>query len=178
LECNLATDGVDVEDLDEWLTALQYERLTVYIIMVLSFCTMLRPENLLGLSARDIFFLPVVGENAAFFQEPGSPMWVKIRYSQLNTNVAGTALAPASYVWSSNATDEEMRAFSEYASAIVCVRYPELWCDLPYFVFLFVQLRAENPGFDMTASVPFFVEPVVGDTGGVGAMSNIPVTKA
>jgi len=63
--CDLGTDGVDIEDLDEPLTALQYERLTVYVIMVFCFCTTSRPENLLGLTARDVLFRPVVGENAA-----------------------------------------------------------------------------------------------------------------
>ena len=58
--CDLATDGVDIEYLDEPLTALQYERLMVYVIMVFSFCTTLRPE------ARDVFFPPVVGDNSAF----------------------------------------------------------------------------------------------------------------
>ena len=71
-----------------------------------------------------------------------------------------------------------MRASPEHASASSYVRCPELWCDLPYFVYLFVQLREENPGFDMTASVPFFVVPGAGDYGGVGAMINIPVTKS
>jgi len=71
--CKLATDGVDVEDLDEPLTALQYGRLTVYIIMVFNFCTMLWSENLLGLSARDVFFPPVVGANATL-KEHCSPM--------------------------------------------------------------------------------------------------------
>jgi len=103
---------------------------------------------------------------------------VNVRYSQLKTNVAGTAPAPAYYFWSSNATYEEMRASPEHASASVCDRCPELWCDLPYFVYLFVQLREKDPGFDMTASVPFFVVPVAGDYGGVGAMINIPVTKS
>lgn len=86
--------------------------------------------------------------------------------------------APAYYFLSSTAIDEEMRASPEHTSASVCVRCPELWCDLPYFVYLFVQLRAENPGFDMTASVPSFVVPVSGEYGGVGAMSNISVRKA
>jgi len=176
--CDLATDGVDIDDFDEPLTALQYERLTVYVIMVFSFCTMLRPENLLKLTARDVFFPPDFGENAAFLQEHGCPRWVKVRYSQLKTNVAGTAPAPAYYFWSSDATDEETCASPENDSASVCVRCPELWCDLPYFVYLFVQLRAEDPCFDMTASVPFFVVPVAGNPGGVGAMGNIPVTKA
>ncbi|OSX77779.1 hypothetical protein BU14_0134s0001, partial [Porphyra umbilicalis] len=139
--------------------------------MVFSFRTMLRPENLFGLTARDVFLPPVVGENAAFLQEHGWPRWLK-------TNVAGTVPAPAYYFLSSTAIDEEMRASPEHTSASVCVRCPELWCDLPYFVYLFVQLRAENPGFDMTASVPSFVVPVSGEYGGVGAMSNISVRKA
>jgi len=63
--CDLGTDGVDIEDLDEPLTALQDERLTVYLIMVFSFYTMSWPENLLGLTARDVLFPPVVDENAA-----------------------------------------------------------------------------------------------------------------
>jgi len=64
--CDLATDGLDVDSLDEPLTFLHYERLKVYHIMVFSFCTMLRPQNLLGLTARDFFFPPVVRENATF----------------------------------------------------------------------------------------------------------------
>jgi len=95
--CDLATDGVDIEDLDEPLSALQYQRLTVYVIMVFSFCTMLRPENMLGLTVRDVFFPPIVGENEAFLQEHGWPKWVKVRYAQLKTNIAGTAPAPAYY---------------------------------------------------------------------------------
>jgi len=77
--CGLATDGIDIEDLGKPLNALQYERLTVYVIMVFSFRTMLRPENLFGLTARDVFLPPVVGENAAFLQEHGWPRWVKVR---------------------------------------------------------------------------------------------------
>jgi len=56
--------------------------------------------------------------------------------------------------------------------------FSELWCDIPYFVHLFVQLRVEDPGFDMTVSVPFFVVPLAWDPGREGTMSNMPKTKA
>jgi len=108
--CDLATDGADIDSLDEPLTVLQYERLTVYVIMVFSFCTMSWPENLLKLTARDCLIPRVVGENAAFFQEHGCPRCNKVRYSQLMTNDAGTAPAPAYYFWTSNASDKEMCA--------------------------------------------------------------------
>jgi len=108
--CDLATDGADIDSLDEPLTVLQYERLTVYVIMLFSFCTMLWPENLLKLTERDCLIPPVVGENAAYLQEHGCPWWVKVCYSHLKTNDAGTAPAPAYNFWSSNASDEEMCA--------------------------------------------------------------------
>jgi len=71
-----------------------------------------------------------------------------------------------------------MCAWPVYASASVCVRCPELCCDLRYFVYLFVHIQAADPGSDMTASVSFFAVPVAGAPGGKGAMSNIPVSKA
>lgn len=66
--CDAATsflDGADVGDVD--LTVQQVEHLTLFTTMVFSWCTMLRPDNLLGLAVRDVIFDPLHKANLAFF---------------------------------------------------------------------------------------------------------------
>ncbi|KAK1868393.1 hypothetical protein I4F81_010882 [Pyropia yezoensis] len=109
--CDAATtflDGADVDHVE--LTVQQVERLTLFTVMIFSWCTMLRPDNLLGLAVRDVVFAPLHGANFAFFQEHGRPRWVKVSYTRLKTNVTGTAPVPAYYFWSSLASTEEMQA--------------------------------------------------------------------
>ena len=174
----LATDGVGDGAPVEDVTTLQLERIILFTIMVFSWCTMLRPDDLLGLACRDVSFAPQEDAiNSAFYEEHGHPRWVRVRYSQLKTNVAGTAPTPAYYFWSSRASDAEMRASAEFDGAGVCVRCPWLWCDLPFFCSLYVHLRQESPGFSMNSAAPFFVTHVGGDAGAWGAMGNVPVTK-
>jgi len=175
----LATEGLDDGEADHPITTLMVERLVVFVIMVFSWCTMLRPDNLLGLCCRDVSLAPNDdGGNWAFMQQHGHPRWVRVRYSQLKTNVAGTAPTPAYYFWSSMASDAEMRASAEFDSVGVCVRCPWTWCNLPFFTYLYIRLREAAPGFSMSAPGPFFVTPVAGVGGGWGAMSHTPVTKA
>ncbi|KAK1866901.1 hypothetical protein I4F81_009413 [Pyropia yezoensis] len=176
--CDLATVGFDDPDAEDDPTALQYRRLTLYIIMVFSWCTMLRPVNLLGLTCIDVEFAPMVGQDLLFFETYGRPRWAKIRYSRLKTNVAGTAPAPAYYFWSADSSQQEMEESAHSAGASACVRCPFSWCDLPAFAYLYIQLRAADPGFTLRSELPFFVTPVPGDVDGGGAMSGVPVTKA
>ena len=87
----LATEGLDDGEADHPITTLMVERLVVFVIMVFSWCTMLRPDNLLGLCCRDVSLAPNDdGGNWAFMQQHGHPRWVRVRYSQLKTNVLGT----------------------------------------------------------------------------------------
>lgn len=172
--CAMATAGFQEGG---GMSALMHERLCLYVIMAFSWCTMLRPDNLLGLLCRDVIFAPMVGENLTFFQEHGRPRWVKVRYTKLKTNVAGTAPTPAYYFWSALASDEEMRASSLYATADVCVRCPWHWCDLPFFAFVYAEMRAEDPGYLASSALPFFVTSVAGGNDDDGVMSNDPVTK-
>lgn len=175
--CALATEFSDAVIADDaHLTVQQVEWLTLYTVMVFSWCTMLRPVNLLGLVCQDICFAPLVGANAHFFEQHGRPRWVRVAYSRLKTNVAGTNPVPAYYFWSCLATEEEMRT-SEHAAESACVRCPFQWCDLPHWSYVYTCLRLENPGFDMRSVDPFFVTPIGGDAEGVGGLSNHPIDK-
>jgi len=175
----LAMEGLEDGDADHPVTTLMMERLVLFVVMVYSWCTMLRPDNLLGLCCRDVALAPNdEAANWAFMQTHGHPRWVRVRYSQLKTNVAGTAPTPAYYFWSAMASDEEMRASAEFDSAGVCVRCPWSWCNLPFFTFLYIRLREAAPGFSMSAPAPFFVTPVTAAADGWGAMSHVPITKA
>jgi len=114
----LAMEGLEDEDADHPVTTLMMERLVCFVVMVFSWCTMLRPDNLSGLCCRDVALAPNdAAANWAFMQTHGHPRWVRVRYSQLKTNVAGTASTPAYYIWSAMASDNEMRASAEFDSA-------------------------------------------------------------
>jgi len=64
----LATDGMEYGAPAEDLTTLQLERIILFTIMVFSWCTMLRPDNLLGLACRDVSFAPQHDAiNSAFY---------------------------------------------------------------------------------------------------------------
>jgi len=140
---------------------------------------MLRPNNLLGLCCWDVVLAQNDhAANREFMEQHGHPGLVRVRYSHLTTSVAGTAPAPVDYVWSSFATDAEMRASVEFDSVGVRVRCPWTWCSLPFFLFVFVRLREAAPGFSMSSSGSFFVTPVGGDGNGWGTTSHTPVTKA
>lgn len=94
--CDAATsflDGADIDNVD--LTVQLVERLTPFTVTVFLWCTMLRPDNLLGLAVRDVVFAPLHGANLSFFQKHGRSRWVKVWYTRLKTNVAGTAPMPA-----------------------------------------------------------------------------------
>lgn len=143
--CDLASAGFDGPADEADPTVLEYRRITLLVIMVFSWCTMLRPVNLLGLKCRDVAFAPMVGINFTFFETHGRPRWVRVRYSKLKTNVAGTAPAPEYYFWSVLSTQAEMEASGIHAGASVCVRCPLSWCDLSFFAYLYTQLRAADP---------------------------------
>jgi len=75
---------------------LQLERIILLTIMVFSWCTMLRSDNLLGLACRDVSFAPHEDAiNSKFYEGHGHPRWVCVRYYRLKTNVAGRAPTPA-----------------------------------------------------------------------------------
>ncbi|KAK1859046.1 hypothetical protein I4F81_001644 [Pyropia yezoensis] len=79
---------------------------------------------------REVVFAPLHGANLAFFQEHGRPRWVKVSYTRLSTNVAGTAPVPAYYFWSSLASTEEMQASPQFKDSSLCVRCPWLWATM------------------------------------------------
>lgn len=66
----------------------------------------------------------MIGENLTYFQEHGQPRWIKVSYTKLKTNVAGTAPTPAYYFCSALATEEEMAASPVYATADVTAASP------------------------------------------------------
>lgn len=174
--CDLASAGFTAQDVVVEPTVQEYCRLTIYVIMVYSWCTMLRPVNLLGLKCHDVMFAPMVGANLTFFETHGRPRWVRVRYSKLKTNVSGTAPTPAYYFWSVLRTQAEMEASDVYGSS-TCVRCPFSWCDLPVFSYVYAQLRAADPAFTLRSELPFFVIPVAGAAGAGGAMTGEPVSK-
>lgn len=174
--CDLTSAGFTAEEDVANPTVEEYRRLTVYVIMVFSWCTMLRPVNLLGLKCLDVKFTPLVGANLTIFETHGRPRWVRVRYSKLKTNVAGTAPTPAYYFLSVLSTQPEMEASDVYGSS-TCVRCPFTWCDLPFFTYVYAQLRAADPAFTLSSELPFFVIPVAGAAGAGGAMTGEPVTK-
>ncbi|KAK1866021.1 hypothetical protein I4F81_008541 [Pyropia yezoensis] len=177
--CDAATSFLDNADVDHVdLTVQQVERLTLFTVMVFSWCTMLRPDNLLGLAVRDVVFAPLHGANLAFFQEHGRPRWVKVSYTRLKTNVVGTAPVPAYYFWSSMASTEEMHASPQLKDSSLCVRCPWLWCDMPFWAWTYTRLRVEDPAFDMGSRLPFFTTPVVGGAGDAGATGTLPISQA
>eukprot|EP00168_Porphyra_purpurea_P017311 TRINITY_DN5937_c0_g1_i1.p1 TRINITY_DN5937_c0_g1~~TRINITY_DN5937_c0_g1_i1.p1 ORF type:complete len:415 (-),score=60.49 TRINITY_DN5937_c0_g1_i1:614-1858(-) len=146
----LAMEGMQDGDADHPITTLMLERLVLFVVMAFSWCTMLEPDNLLGLGCRDVALAPNDdAANLAFMETHGHPRWVR-----------GTATTPAYYFWSSMASDAEMRASAEFDSAGVCVRCPWTWCNLPFFTYLYIWLREAAPELFMSAPVPFFVTPV------------------
>jgi len=153
----LAMEGLEDGEADHPVTTLMMERLVLFVVMVYSWCKMLRPDNLLGLCCRKVALAPNEdATNWAFMQTHGHLWWVRLQYSQLKTNVAGTAPIPAYYFRSAMASDDEMRASAEFDSTGVCVRCPWAWCNLPFFTFLYTRLREAAPGFSMSAPAPFF----------------------
>ncbi|KAK1857374.1 hypothetical protein I4F81_012933 [Pyropia yezoensis] len=68
--CDLASAGFTAQDVVVEPTVQEYCRLTIYVIMVYSWCTMLRPVNLLGLKCHDVMFAPNGGCQPDVFRDP------------------------------------------------------------------------------------------------------------